>query len=629
MGASLTKEEEMITSMWKQILKKRGVKLEESMLQKMLLWSKKQGYNADIVTSFSVSNWKEIGDRLFDSASHGDEESVSLLTTWGLLFDSLKDFKKQRDRAEDLSALASRDEPPFAEDLLTEQEDFSVLTADPDSAPLSPFQHLNSGDTVTRPKNKLSRLARKSFLVYESDEETDSASPIYKQSSRQVNPLRPSRPAPPPGERGAPAARSAFSRPPVPGEAERGDGPGAGGGEAAASKNRNSEANAEQTSGGSSGKPQTPQAWGSSPAQVTVRPYDPCLFWQKVKQRAMLEGLWDLSEAITAPLKERDPGPATAMTFQGDPGQGIRDEYRPYAWKLIQELQKTVTEYGPNSPATMRLIRLLTMEEMTPYDFAQIAQIMFQPVECTVFRNIWMQRAEAQAIRNLQLPESDPRRGNCADVLTGTGQFSNPQHQAQWHPLVLEQVKAVGLEALMRTAEMAEPGDKYTTIKQGVREPFLQFVEKLWAAVERQVFDDYVKTMLITQLARDNANADCQKIIDALPGEPTLETMIMACAKVRWIDDKMAALAAAMAAMKTPNKVCYKCHKTGHLKPACPNRRKMNGGTAKSAITPAVSRCLRCGKVGHFAKQCQSKYHISGQLLQPGNGRWMYPLPTQ
>ena len=94
----------------------------------------------------------------------------------------------------------------------------------------------------------------------------------------------------------------------------------------------------------------------------------------------------------------------------------------------------------------MQLIRLLTLEEMTPSDIAQIAQIIFQPVQCAIFRSIWTQRAEAQAVHNLQLSQTDPHYGNGADVLTGTGQFNNPQHQAQWHPLVLEQVKTIGVE---------------------------------------------------------------------------------------------------------------------------------------------------------------------------------------
>lgn len=185
----------------------------------------------------------------------------------------------------------------------------------------------------------------------------------------------------------------------------------------------------------------------------------------------------------------RATGVTALPVVQGDPGQGIMDENRPYSWKVIRDLQKATAQYGPNSPAVMQLIHLLTMEEMTPYD---IAQIIFQPVQCAVFHSIWTQRAEAQAVHNLQLSQTDPCYGSGADVLTGTGQYNNPQHQAQWHPLVLEQVKTIGVEALLRMAELVEPKARYTMIKQGTKEPFLSFVEKLMGAIEWQVFDVHI-----------------------------------------------------------------------------------------------------------------------------------------
>lgn len=75
---------------------------------------------------------------------------------------------------------------------------------------------------------------------------------------------------------------------------------------------------------------------------------------------------------------------------------------------------------------------------------------------------------------------------NGLDVLTGTGRFNNPQDQVQWHPLILE-VKAVGMEALTRTAELGEPKANDAMFRQANTEPFLQCVERLQVAVEKQV----------------------------------------------------------------------------------------------------------------------------------------------
>ncbi|KAJ7412423.1 hypothetical protein BTVI_46489 [Pitangus sulphuratus] len=62
--------------------------------------------------------------------------------------------------------------------------------------------------------------------------------------------------------------------------------------------------------------------------------------------------------------------------------------------------------------------------------------------------------------------------------------------------------------------------------RQDTKEPYLPFVERLLADIEKQVFDAGLHDALVKQLARDNANADCQKIIDALPGDLSLDDMI-------------------------------------------------------------------------------------------------------
>lgn len=67
----------------------------------MLLWGKAQGLEVNPVTAFSVSQWMDLGDKLFDSATQGSKEATELLTTWRLLLDTLKELKQQQDKAEE------------------------------------------------------------------------------------------------------------------------------------------------------------------------------------------------------------------------------------------------------------------------------------------------------------------------------------------------------------------------------------------------------------------------------------------------------------------------------------------------------------------------------------------------
>lgn len=140
--------------------------------------------------------------------------------------------------------------------------------------------------------------------------------------------------------------------------------------------------------------------------------------------------------------------------------------------------------------------------------------------------------AEQTAVTNMQLPQHNPHHAVGVDALLGTGPFANPDSQARWDPSILAQAQQIGMSALIKSMEMAAPKQRYDTIQQGMREPFLQFVEELAAAIEKQVDDESLQHKFCIHLAKENANSGCRKIIGTLPGEPTLPQMITACSKV-------------------------------------------------------------------------------------------------
>lgn len=161
------------------------------------------------------------------------------------------------------------------------------------------------------------------------------------------------------------------------------------------------------------------------------------------------------------------------------------------------------------------------------------------------------------------------------------------------------------MHAVARTTELAAPKQRYTAIRHGKNEPFLQFVDKLAEALDKQADDGGLKNTLLQQLARDNANEDCRKIVEALPGEPSIADMVTACSEVGTV---IAAALRTKAAQK-----CFGCGKDGHVKAECPDRKH----SAASPKRPQVKNvtCNRCGKAGHFAKECRSKFHAGGRSL--------------
>ncbi|RMB97190.1 hypothetical protein DUI87_26291 [Hirundo rustica rustica] len=118
------------------------------------------------------------------------------------------------------------------------------------------------------------------------------------------------------------------------------------------------------------------------------------------------------------------------------------------------------------------------------------------------------------------------------DMLMGTGNYTRAEGQAGYEPLVQEQCQQTGMAALVQTLQLATPQQPFATIVQGVDEPFLCFAGRLTAAVEKQVSDPAARKLMIQSVAQGNCNAACKRIIEALPGEPSMSDMVGACAKI-------------------------------------------------------------------------------------------------
>ncbi|RMC18023.1 hypothetical protein DUI87_04901 [Hirundo rustica rustica] len=118
------------------------------------------------------------------------------------------------------------------------------------------------------------------------------------------------------------------------------------------------------------------------------------------------------------------------------------------------------------------------------------------------------------------------------DMLMGTGNYTRADGQAGYEPLVQEQCQQTGMVALVQTLQLATSQQLFATIVQGIDEPFLCFAGRLTAAVEKQVSDPAARKFIIQSLAQGNCNAVCKRIIEALPGEPSMLDMVGACAKV-------------------------------------------------------------------------------------------------
>ncbi|RMC01641.1 hypothetical protein DUI87_21654 [Hirundo rustica rustica] len=246
-------------------------------------------------------------------------------------------------------------------------------------------------------------------------------------------------------------------------------------------------------------------AWTLLPCQVTVRLKDRWQFWGELK--AKVEGLNDGADAVA-----------------GHEVSGV------------QPVRSRVPASDPVGSGSL----------LTPFDIWSLAQALFPPVEYDFFENKWTQLAVRAVERNRTLGPGDPRHMVNTDMLMGTGNYARADGKAGYEPLVHEQCQQTGMAALVQTIQLATPQQSFATIIQGVDEPFLCFAGRLTAAVEKQVSDPAARKLMLQSLARSNCNAVCKRIIESLPGEPSMSEMVGACARVTPSSQQMVAVATAV-----------------------------------------------------------------------------------
>lgn len=87
----------------------------------------------------------------------------------------------------------------------------------------------------------------------------------------------------------------------------------------------------------------------------------------------------------------------------------------------------------------------------------------------------------------------------------------------------------LALQAVLTIPETADPAQPFREVQQGLSEPYGQVIDGLCDALEEQVADREAKDALLQRLAVENMNADCRKVLQALPMNATPAQVIEAC----------------------------------------------------------------------------------------------------
>lgn len=182
----------------------------------------------------------------------------------------------------------------------------------------------------------------------------------------------------------------------------------------------------------------------------------------------------------------------------------------------------------------------------------------------------------------------------------GEGAWEAPAKQAVGLPReLLTKVAQVAMKAFT-TMRPSGPLQSYLDVFQGPQEHYLQFVERLTAAIEQQEEDEVARRRLVTSLAFKHANQVCKQAMLTLPRNTklTLQDYIEVVTEVVPLmtpgrlekKDHHWTVVAAAAATEAPT------HPTDNAPVVARTPRPARQPSRGSADRP----CALCGKRGHW-----------------------------
>ncbi|XP_054436370.1 endogenous retrovirus group K member 6 Gag polyprotein-like [Pteronotus mesoamericanus] len=340
-------------------------------------------------------------------------------------------------------------------------------------------------------------------------------------------------------------------------------------------------------------------------------------------QRTLLSNVEESFECgfpIIAPVQEVDD--------PNNPGQRVR-RHTSFPMKLLKELKQSCAQYGATAAYTMSLISTIENTALTPNDWRLLARSCLSGGDYLLWKSEFQEQAREQGRVN-RMTGANPQQQWTAAMIEGIGHFDGDDVQLRYPEDVYMQINACAVRAWKRlptTHQLQE----LSKIKQGPDEHFQDFVSRLLQAVVRVINDGEAGTLLVKQLAFENANTACQTLLRPFQKKGSLEDYIRLCANVGPSYVQGMTLAAALQGTTLEgvinrtmqrNATCFSCGKVGHFQKDC--RIKRGGGSTNnnnSNNKKQPGTCPKCKRGKHWANECRSKTDKNGSPLSSGNGR--------
>ena len=220
---------------------------------------------------------------------------------------------------------------------------------------------------------------------------------------------------------------------------------------------------------------------------------------------------------------------------------------------------------------------------MAPGDWIALTRTVLEPDQFSIWHSEYTYHCRLQAAENNE--SGNPVQLN---MLLGTDRYESAEEQAKMNPQAFSQRSQAALRALKMVPEAeASSAGSFINIRQGATEAYLDFVDRLLAAIQSQVANQEAAKTLSLLLAYENANNDCKAMLKTLRLTTTdISQFIKACQDVGTEHHRATLLTAEI---KGEVK-CFNCDRPGHTCRECRNKQQNNPKHLPS------KDCPRCGK---------------------------------
>ncbi|XP_078004520.1 endogenous retrovirus group K member 6 Gag polyprotein-like [Phascolarctos cinereus] len=189
--------------------------------------------------------------------------------------------------------------------------------------------------------------------------------------------------------------------------------------------------------------------------------------------------------------------------------------WAPLEWKKLKELKQAAESYGIDSPYVKELLALLARSTiLTPNDWKTLAKVVLKPGESLQWMTAFADIAKT-FVRDMQsrTPQADWQK------IVGVGKYETNEEQLKFDATVYAAVSQVAQRTFQKIQPSGKATPALTKIRQKPFEPFSDFVARLQAAAMKLIGQAEAAGLITQRLARENANATCQKVLVTLDSE--------------------------------------------------------------------------------------------------------------